>query len=192
MYDEALMKFFIFDPAELQINRQGGLSPKQKTRLKQQETGAKGCALSLGALLLGVALIGLVIAVAAVPEMASFDQTAALIFGAGFGVIWPLVWGSIGLVSMRRAFAKVTVQVKKAEGPINIVKAIRESYNSSTHTHSTYSVYELHVGGRSFEVDSGIADVMMQGDVYAVYYADINLEDSEDPVLSAELLEKAK
>ena len=32
---------------------------------------------------------------------------------------------------------------------------------------------------------------MVQGDVYAVHYADINIEDSEDPILSAELLEKA-
>ncbi len=192
MHDEQLMRVFKFDAEELEINRQGGLSPKQKARLKQQAAGAKGCAVTLGVLLLGVALIGLAIAFVAVPEMASFDQTAALLFGAGFGCIWPLVWGGIGLVSMRRAFAKVTAQVKKAEGPINIVKAIRESYNSSTNTHSSYAVHELHIGGCSFDVKERIADVMMQGDVYAVYYADINLEDMEDPILSAELIEKAK
>ena len=192
MYDEQLMKFFEFDQSELEINRRGGLSEKQKKRLAQREAGAKGCSIALGVLLLGVALIGVAIAVAAVPGFATFDRTAALIFGGAFGVIWPLVWGSIGLVSMRRAFAKVTVQVKKVEGAINIVKAIRESYDSSDNTHSSYAVYELRVGGRMFEVEPETADMMMQGDVYAVYYADINLEDSEDPILSVEFLEKAK
>ncbi|MBI5034513.1 MAG: hypothetical protein HZB51_28655 [Chloroflexi bacterium] len=192
MQDEQLMKLFDFDRGELQVNRRGSLSEKQKKRLAQREAGAKGCSIVLGVFLLGVALIGVVIAVSAVPAFATFDRTAALLFGGAFGVIWPLVWGTIGLVSMRRAFAKVTVQVKKVEGPINIVKAIRESYDSSNNTHSTYNVYELRVGGRMFEVEPETANVMMQGDVYAVYYADINLEDSEDPILSVESLERAK
>ena len=53
------------------------------------------------------------------------------------------------------------------------------------------TIYELHIGGRTFEVGSSLADVMMQGSVYAVYYADFNLEDKEDEILSVDLLSKA-
>lgn len=111
--------------------------------------------------------------------------------GAAFGCIWPLVWGGLGFASANRALAKMEVKVKKAEGPINIVKSIRQEYNSSTRRHSEFSIHELRVGKRVFEVEPEIADSMMQGDIYAVYYADINIEDSEDPILSAEFIRKS-
>ena len=192
MSDPQLMKFFDFDESELHANRNGRLSEKQKARLAKDEKSRKGCAVTGGILLFGVALVGLTIAVAAVPAIINEDRGAAIAVGAAFGCLWPLVWGGLGFAQMRGAFSKMEVQVKKVEGPVNIVKTIREEYNPSTEIHSEYSVYELRVGKRVFEIESEIADTMMQGDVYAVYYADINIEDSEDPILSAELLEKAK
>jgi hypothetical protein len=190
MGDPQLMKLFDFDESELQANRNGRLSEKQKARLSADEKNQKGCSAILGGFLMLIALVGVGIAVAAIPAIINEDRGAAIAIGVVFGCIWPLVWGGIGFIQVRRAFVKMEVKVRKAEGPINIVKAIREDYNPSTKTHSEYSVYELRVGKRVFEVESEVADVMTQGDVYAVYYADINLDDSEDPVLSAELLEK--
>jgi hypothetical protein len=187
--DEQLMKFFDFDEAELQANRNNGLSEKQKVRLEKEDRSQKGCSVFGGIFLfaLGLAGIGLLLYYGLPTD--SNARTALLIM---FGGIWPLVWCALGFMFLRRASAKMKVAVKTVQGPVNIVKTIKKSYNSSTKTHSEYPVYELHVGGRTFKVDSSLADIIMQGDVYAVYYADINLEDREDPILSVELLEKAK
>jgi len=189
MNDAQLMKHFDFDPAELQMNRQGRLSPKQKTRLDQQERSAKGCHVFLGVLLLLVALIGVGTAIVGAIGFYQIGLVPAVIWGVVWGSIWPLIWGGLGLMLTKRAFAKMSVQVKHVQGPINIVKAIRESYDSDSNTTSEYAVYELRVGGRTFEVEADTADLMMQGDVYAIHYADINIAESKDPILSVELIE---
>ena len=191
MSDPQLMSLFDFDESELYANRNGRLSERQKTRLAQAESSSKGCNGILGAFLMLVALIGLAIAVSAGPAAFREDRTAAIMLGLGFGCFWPLVWGSFGLSSIRRVFAKMEVTVKKAEGSINIVREPHSRYNSSTKMRTEETIYELHIGGRTFEVGSSLADVMMQGSVYAVYYADFNLEDKEDEILSADLLSKA-
>ncbi len=192
MKSEELMKYFNFDESELDANRNGRLSEKQSIRLQKKETRAKKGSIGLGVVYLVIAILGPSIAIGA--NFLAVKEEPGLVIGFAimFGLIWPLIWGAIGSIFVRRAFEKMNVKVKKVRGPINIVKAIREEYNSSTKLHSEYSVHELHVGKRTFEVESEIADVMMQGDVYAVYYADINIESSEDPILSVELLEQAK
>jgi hypothetical protein len=69
---------------------------------------------------------------------------------------------------------------------------VRSSYNSTSHTSSQYTVTELHVGGRSFDVPQSLPDAMMQGDVYAVYYADFGpTGDVKKEVISAELVSRA-
>jgi hypothetical protein len=182
------MNLFHFDESELNANRNGRLSDKQKARLAAGEKSQKGCSAILGIFLFLVASIGIVILYFGWDSAAPKDRTGLAIFG----FIWPLVWGMIGFFIFRRSFAKMEVKIKKAEGSVKIVKAIRESYNSSSKTTSEYSVYELRVGKRVFEVKSEVADIVTEGDVYAVYYADINIEDSEDPILSVELLARAK
>ena len=70
-------------------------------------------------------------------------------------------------------------RVKKAEGAIHL-----DAYKP----HNS----QLHIGHRTFEIDEvpvkvELADLITQGDVYAVYY-----DDSDDRILSMELLSKAK
>ncbi|MBI5653610.1 MAG: hypothetical protein HZC40_24655 [Chloroflexi bacterium] len=192
MNDQSLMTCFDFDQAELEINRQRRLSQKQKARLEKQEHRAKGCNVFLGIILFGVALIGIILAIVGGIGFSQIGLVPAIVWGIVWGGIWPLIWGGLGLMMVKRAFAKMSVQVKHVQGPINIVKAIREHYDSDSNTTSEYAVYELRVGGRTFEVESETADLMMQGDVYAVHYADINIEESEDPILSVELIEHTK
>ncbi len=96
--------------------------------------------------------------------------------------------------------------LKEAEGPVEIV---REEFNAG-HGHINTGVY-LHIGGKRFNVDGDLADVMSQGDVYAVYYDypgsmkngvkrsikgekdayEIYYDDSEGIILSAEFISKA-
>ncbi|MEW5940055.1 MAG: hypothetical protein AB1750_10360 [Chloroflexota bacterium] len=187
-----LMKLFDFNESDLNENRHGRLSDKQKTRLEQAEKSSKGCSSILGWFLVGIGLIGVGIVVSVVPSLWPAERGAAIWLIIGFGMIWPLVWGGLGVSSIRRSFAKVEIKVTTAEGPVNIVKVVRDNYNPSTKMHSEEEVYEFHVGRKTFEVDSELADVVMQGDVYAVYYADYNVEDTEDEILSAELLKKGK
>jgi len=78
--------------------------------------------------------------------------------------------------------------VKKAEGPINIIKADRTSTSmGKSGSIEHYFAYELHIGGKEFDVDENLADVIMQGDEYTVYYDDFNSK-----ILSAEFVSKAK
>ncbi len=176
MSDEQLKKYFEFDEGDLNANRNGYLTPKQQTRLAKEAKAQAGCSLFLGIILLGVAVV---------PILILYFSGAFAFFGvAGLAwLIWPIVWGAIAFFIIRGSFSKPNLMVQKAEGPINIVKT--ESYNSSTHT--TSEDYEMHVGGQTFDVDSDLADYMMQGDTYAIYY-------TEDPreIISVEQLAKAK
>lgn len=189
MNEQQLMSHLGFDESELQANRNGRLSEKQKARLQIKETGSKTGALFLGLVFLGSALLGLGIAI--VSALNSNDLAFTIIISSVFGCIWPLIWGAAGFFSLRRAFAKVETKVGKVEGPVNIVKVIRRNYDSNTQTYSDYNAYELRTGGRTFDVRPGLPNFMAQGDVYAVYFAEFSLKDKKREILSAEFLSKA-
>jgi hypothetical protein len=174
--DQQLRKYFEFDEGDLNANRNGYLTPKQQTRLAKEAKAQAGCSLFLGILLLGVAVV---------PILILYFSGAFAFFGAAglVWLIWPIAWGTVAFFRIRGSLSKPNIAVQKAEGPINIVKT--ESYSSSTHTTSVD--YELHVGGQTFDVDSDLADYMMQGDIYAIHY-------TQDPreIISVEQLTKAK
>ena len=189
MSDPQLMSYFKFDEADLQANRNGQFTDKQKARLVKEDKRDRTGSIIGGGFLILIALIGLVIAIAA--GIADPDWGFRIGFGLGFGCIWPLVWGGIGYLILSRAFAKFQVQLERAEGPVNIIKAERTSTHTDSdgfsHT-SHYFVYELHIGGKSFDVTGDLANIIMQGDAYALYFT----EGSENDILSAELISKAK
>ncbi|MCB9134531.1 MAG: hypothetical protein H6636_03835 [Anaerolineales bacterium] len=187
MQDPQLMNLFKFDEADLALNRRGQLSEKQRARLAKEEAGRKGCASISGAGLLVVGLIGIPIAIVYYQAMHTLSMGGTLMFSGAFGCIWPLIWGGIGIVTLRRAFVQLKVAVQKVEGPINIVKSIRESYDSDSHTTSTYTVYQMFVAGRVFEVPASLGGYMMQGDEYAVYFADFQKVQAPE-ILSVEFL----
>ena len=189
MSDPQLMSYFNFDETDLQANRSGQLTEKQKGGLVKEDKRDRTGSIIGGGFLILIGLIGLVIAIAA--GAADPDWGFRIGFGLGFGCIWPLVWGGIGVLILRRAFSKFQVQLERAEGPINIIKAERTSTSTDSdgfsHT-SHYFVHELHIGGKSFDVEANLADIMMQGDTYALYFT----EGSESDILSAELISKAR
>ncbi len=84
---------------------------------------------------------------------------------------------------MKGAFSKHQFKLAQVRGRVNIVR--RESYSSQNHTTSVY--HELHIGGQEFSVEEDLADVLMQGDEYILYYVD-----GTDEILSAELVARAK
>lgn len=179
--DQQLMDYFKFDLSDLHANEQGQFTDKQRARLIQEDKSNRTWSLVGGSGLMLIALIGLGGAILAVTQ--DSDLGFRIGFGLGFGCVWPLIWGGIGFVVIRNALSKHDIKLARVQGQVNIVS--RESYNSQSHTTSTY--HELHIGGQDFDVDEDLADVMMQGDEYILYYVDGSSE-----ILSAELVSKAR
>jgi hypothetical protein len=183
MENQKLKDYFKFDEADLQANRQGLFSDAQKKKISLDQANSfhvdvwlAGIAIPFGMILLGWMFYSIFRGVG------GFARTGGLIINLG-------IWGSIvliiGLLAFRAMFARHQYKLAKVQGPINIVR--EEVHGSHGHT----SVYhELHIGGREFSVDEGLADVMMQGDEYIIYY-DMD-GDEMSGILSAEFVSKAK
>ena len=180
MIDQPLMDYFKFDQADLFANENGQFTDKQRARIFKEDKSARRWNRIGGIGLLIIAAIGFGGAVAG--WIMDSDWGFRIGFGIGFGVIWPLIWGGIGVGLLASSFSRHQFKLAKVQGRVNIVS--RESYSSEHHTTSIY--HELHIGGREFNVNGNLADVMMQGDEYILYY----IEDS-DEILSAEPVKKA-
>jgi hypothetical protein len=181
MIDQKLMDYFKFDQADLYANESGQFTDKQKERSFKEDQSNRNWSRIGGIVLLFIAAIGIWGAIVA--GIGDPDLGFRIGFGIGFGVIWPLCWGGVGVVMIKNSFSKHEFKLARVQGPINIVR--EESYSSAQHTTSVS--HELHIGGKEFDVEEDLADVMMQGDEYILYY----IADS-DEILSAELVGKAK
>lgn len=181
MVDPQLMSYFQFDQADLDANRNGQFTDKQKTRIFTEDKSSRTWSRVGGFFLIFIGLIGLVAAIFAIAN--DSDLGFQIGFGLGFGCIWPLVWGGIGYFLVKNSFSKHEFKLAKVQGLVNIVR--RESYSSESHTTTIY--HELHIGGQEFSVQGTAADVLMQGDEYILYYISGSSE-----ILSGELVQKAK
>lgn len=184
-----LMNQLRFDESELQLNKRGRLSEKQRQHLHIKESGAKAGSLFLGGIFMLSSLAG--VGLGAYAFMVDYGLVFRILMVSVFGCFWTLIWGAAGVMTLSRVFTKMEVKVGKAEGTAKIVKVVRREYNSSTETYSDYSVHELLVGGRTFEVRSTLPEVIQQGDVYVIYYAEFNLKEKKKEILSAEWLASA-
>jgi hypothetical protein len=187
MDDQKLKDYFKFDDGDLQANRSSRLSEKQKNeilkRRKDWKKSGINYSLVIIALGLGIVLINAVISFLRDPQP-HLDTgalvTAGVLFLLGFLLLYLTLTGESGKVDISEDI------VKKAEGPVNLVNGQR-TLSGSHNRSSTVYFSELHVGVRTFAVTRDLEDIMMQGDVYAVYYDDRNYK-----ILSLEFLSKAK
>ncbi len=175
MVDQQLMNYFKFDEADLYANQNGQFTDKQKADIIRRDKSSRTGSRIWGGAMMFIGLIGLAGAVLAF--VSSEDWGFRIGFGIGFGIIWPLIWGGIGWAIVASSFNKHDFKLARVQGRANLVA--HESYNSSSHTTSTY--HELHIGGHDFDVEGDMADVIMQGEEYILYYVD-----STDQILSAE------
>jgi len=173
--DQKLMDYFKFDEADLQANRNGQFSTKQAAALSEDGKEDKKYALIGG-------ITGLVVVVFGIGAIVAGLLFPKLLIGAFIGPFVVFFFGILAVKGFRGAFTKFQIKLQKAEGLVNIVKERRMVDDRH------YYVYEMHIGDETFEVDSDLASIMLQGDVYAVY----SVEGSEDEILSAELISKAK
>ncbi len=181
MEDEKLEAYFKFDDDDLQANRMGQFTEKQKARLALEDKSNRKGSLGCGIGLLLIAAIGLAGAIAG--WIGDSDWGFRIGFGLGFGCIWPLIWGGLGYASLSSSFSKHEFKLAKVQGRVNIVRD--ESYDSEHHTTSVY--HELHIGGQEFSVEEDLAGMLMQGEEYILYYID-----GSDEIMSAESVPRAK
>ena len=160
MEERKLEDYFKFDEFDLEANRNGRFSEKQRTRLIEND---KKIQRKWGWRSIPLFLIAGVGPVAAL--------SAGDFFGWGWkimwGCVWTGIWGGIGMVMLLSYLSKPKALVlANATGKVNIVRD--RTYSSSTHSHS--DSLELHIGQHSFDADDDLAGIMMQGDEYNVYY----------------------
>ena len=180
-----LLDYFQFDESDLSANRLGEFSEKQKRDLKDTKKDSKKSSIIVGLILIGIGLTILFL-LFGIPFLqgSRLDWVDAgnmipsiLIAIAFLGI------GIYSLVSGLRTNADVAEHsVRNIEGSVNIVEVSRATY------HSPYRrriIYELRVGTKEFDAYDGLSNVMVQGDVYAVYF-----DNADDTILSVEWISK--
>lgn len=160
MSDSTLMRYFKFDEADLDANRNGRLSPKQAARLKGERGSFKSKARIIGGVIGLASLAGL----AALYLSGVLNDSGILLYITPLFFLFPL--GVAGFLLFGR-FANRDYSVKQVEGPIQL--AMNRTYNKDGTTNQHYA---LRVGGQSFVAEPDLSKVMTDGERYRVYYAD--------------------
>ena len=172
-----LQEYFHFDEADLEANRKGRLTEKQKKRFTPSANDGRWAAWGLGLFFLLIAGLGVFVAVQFFLE--EKDWVARIIFGLGFGVLWPLAWGGIGVGMLKPSRRPVSnPRVKAERGPLKVVR--HEPQDAVPYN-------EIKVGSRSIETDCDLSDVIEEGDEYLLYYLQ-----KTGQAVSLERVEKAK
>ena len=163
MVTQQMMYYFKFDQADLQANQRMQFTEKQKTRIISDDRSDRTWSWVGGVGLLLIAAIGFFGAVFA--GIADNDWGFRIGFGLGFGCIWPLIWGGIGYMVLANSFEKHEFTLARVQGLANIVRTV-----SHISDHTTSIEHELHIGGQQFDVEGDIANILMQGQEYIIYY----------------------
>ncbi|MGD0752969.1 MAG: hypothetical protein ABSA23_16370 [Anaerolineales bacterium] len=189
MDDQKLKDIFKFDESDLEANRNGNLSEKQKNGIVKRRKDWKrtGLNYSSAVIVIGLGIIVIDAVVSYLHGTFPHLDVGAVITGAVFAILGAL-WLYLTLTGESGKTDLSKDMVKKAEGPANIIKAERtRSSGGSGGSIEHYFAYELHIGDKEFDVDGSLANVIMQQDEYAIYYDDRN-----GKILSAEFLSKGK
>ncbi|HUI87681.1 MAG TPA: hypothetical protein VLX61_03035 [Anaerolineales bacterium] len=182
MDDQKLMNYFKFDAVDLQANRNGQVTDKQKARMLKEAKSGGILGNPFALLLIFIGLIGFVIAIAA--GISVPDWTFRIGFGLGFGCIWPLAWGGIGVRSLLSSSSSSPHQftVARVQGMAGIES--RQIYDGSME-------HTLHIGNKRFEAERGLDQVLTPGAQYIIYYYirdDLDALVSTKNILSAEII----
>ena len=175
MIDKELQKYFDFDEADLFANRSGVLTSKQRKQLEGETQFSRKVFLIAGIVILGIAIL---------PSIILFFAKVLVSFLIIWSIVWIPSWSFVGIKVIRIGSPKKTdFDLKCVEGKVNIIR--EDNYNATTKRNETD--YELHIGKVTFDVDADLADIMIQGDPYAIYY----IEGTKD-ILSAEKIKSER
>ncbi len=190
MTDSQLQKFFNFDQSDLNTNRSGKLSAKQKTKLEKDEQGADQILIGAGIFFILVALV-IVYFVAGESLMRLFSGNLAsgdiltIVLGAGLPLIF---FGFFAMGAFKMGSSKFDNSVQSAQGKVNFVKVEKQvpTSTSEVSNYRTVQQYELRVGNNKFEnVAEELLNLIDEGDTYIFYYTK-----STKKILSCESIRK--
>jgi hypothetical protein len=152
MTNEELMKYFDFDDADLDLNRNGSLSPKQSARISKSDNSLRKYFWLIGLALAAVAL-GLILW-----AVLKFQAWSFVI------LIWAILAGVIAYALLRAAIRikSTAYRLKKVEGPVELERSVGIDDPDAG--------YQLHIGENEFSIGRKLGRSMKAGDVYAVYY----------------------
>ncbi len=183
---ELLQKYFGFDESDLFANRNGNLTPGQQSRLVDDDKFGKKLFLIISLILLFVAILPAIIIGISIILCISKNcwPVSARYFFTAMVLIWTPIWGYFGIRVLRSALAtQKSFLLQKVEGPINIIRTVHTDHK----TRQDHEEHELHIGNEEFECDSELANIMMQGDIYTIYFVKETRK-----IISAELSAKGK
>jgi hypothetical protein len=161
MEDQKLMNYFKFDATDLQANRNGQVTDKQKARMIKDSKSGGILGNPFALLFIFIGLVGFVIAIAA--GITVNDWIFRISFGLGFGCIWPLVWGGMGVRSLLNSSSSSNHQftVARVQGMAGIDR--RQIHDGSWE-------YALVIGGKRFTAEPGLDQTLTMGAQYIIYY----------------------
>ncbi|MCC6260338.1 MAG: hypothetical protein IT311_05690 [Anaerolineales bacterium] len=193
MSDSEVRKFFIFDETDLNANRSGKLSAKQKSKLESDEKGADQIFVGAGIFFIIVALViiyfvaGDSILKLFSGESLSSSETLSLVLGGGLPTLF---FGFFAYGAFKMGISKLDNTVLSVQGKINFVKVEKRvpTSTSEVSNYRTVQQYELRVGKIAFEnVNEELLSIMEEGDTYAFYYTK-----QVKKILSCEFISKGK
>ena len=182
MQKKNLMDYFNFDEGDLNANRNGSLTERQKTRLIAELKSAQLKKTLWAYFLFLMAAVGLALGIG-IWFMPDISLWARIIMTIAIFIMWS-AWLAVLGMSLLPSASYLELELAKETGRVNIVKV--QSYNNTSHTTNTR--YDLYIGeDRRFVMDSRIGNVLVQGDVYTVYYVK-----NSRKIVSAEFVSIAK
>ena len=180
MEEQKLKDYFLFDETDLGANRMGSLTEKQKTRLSAELKSTGRGRKMFSSFLFLVAFVGVIVAVVVwlIPETGWGMRIG---FTIGFGLVWPALYGLIAF-ALWPSDKYSSLELDKTTGRVNIIKV----QNRDSDTGSISTRYDLYIGDRRFLADNKIGGVLVQGDIYTVYFLKYS-----NKIISAEFISKA-
>ncbi len=156
MADQELMKYFGFDESDLNINRNGSLSPKQNSRLIQNDRSSRKKFLVMGLVFAALVVLPTLI-------LWLLDKLKSV---GWFSLFWLIPCGLLAFFLIRAGLKSTSYTVKMVEGPVKITEG--GSYNDPDG--DVY--FELRVGKKRFGIGPELANLMKkdEGNIFAVYY----------------------
>jgi hypothetical protein len=175
MTDEKLQAYFKFDDTDLETNRSGKFSEKQKTRLAALDTGQRNSSKFMGILLIALA----VFVVVALPF--SYQNSAFLSAALPIGLICAVA----GWLILRTTSDKnKNYRLRKMQGPVKYSRHIPTGGTHGAHYHTRI----IHLGKSWFYVAEDMPTILQEDAEYRVYtYA----SQGWTHILSAELNSEA-
>jgi hypothetical protein len=178
MFDTDLMQRFNFNQADLELNRNGSLSPGQLARVRKDTMARFGAGRLVGLLLVAVGVVPAVVwALVLIAQPQTRSSSTGWLMWLIFSIILLLAFGGSGLYVLLSNRPKRNYPVKKVEGPVWTMKDSQlDRQDNASYTYR-WLVGEAGQKVVEFPIGPELSECVREGDVYAIYYVIISEEE---------------